>query len=99
MDISQKDQTIQYEAYLLYLNGMTVKELKEYYHVNDDGQQDADDRGEISVLASLEEPLLYKPIGWFSCCKDARAEERREKKMHPTAPSEGCSYKKTLSSF
>ena len=50
MDISQKDQTIQYEAYLLYLNGMTVKELKEYYHVNDDGQQDADDRGEISVV-------------------------------------------------
>ena len=44
IDISPADQTIQYEAYLLYLNGMTVDELDAYYHIHDDGQQDGGGR-------------------------------------------------------
>ena len=55
MDISPADQTIQYEAYLLYLNGMTVDELDAYYHINDDGQQEGGGAGATNV---------------FRCCKD-----------------------------
>merc|ERR1712028_129212 len=44
MDISPADQTIQYKAYLLYLNGMTVDELDAYYHTHDDGQQEGGGR-------------------------------------------------------
>jgi len=57
MDISPADQTIQYEAYLLYLNGMTVDELDAYYHTHDDGQQEGGGSGATSS---------------FSCCKDKR---------------------------
>ena len=44
MDISPADQTIQYEAYLLYSNGMTVDELDAYYHTHDNGQQEGGGR-------------------------------------------------------
>ena len=50
MDISPADQTVQYEAYLLYLNGMTVTELDLYYHINDNGQQEGGGAGATSAL-------------------------------------------------
>jgi len=40
LDLSPADQTVQYQAYLLYSNGMTVDELDAYYHTHDNGQQE-----------------------------------------------------------
>jgi len=59
MDLSPADQTIQYEAYMLYLNGMTVDELDAYYHINDNGQQDGGGAGARFL---------------FRCCKDERVD-------------------------
>ena len=56
LDLSPADQTVQYQAYLLYSNGMTVDELDAYYHTHDDGQQEGG--GGAGATSA------------FSCCKD-----------------------------
>merc|ERR1712238_356487 len=55
LDLSPADQTVQYQAYLLYSNGMTVDELDAYYHTHDDGHQEGGGAGATNV---------------FNCCKD-----------------------------
>jgi len=57
LDLSPADQTVQYQAYLLYSNGMTVDELDAYYHTHDDGQQEGGGAGATNL---------------FNCCKDER---------------------------
>ena len=55
LDLSPADQTVQYQAYLLYSNGMTVDDLDASYHTHDDGQQEGGGAGATS---------------YFRCCKD-----------------------------
>jgi len=57
LDISPEDQAVQYQAYLLYSNGMTVDELDAYYHTHNNGQQEGCGAGATNV---------------FRCCKDKR---------------------------
>jgi len=58
LDLSPADQTVQYQAYLLYSNGMTVDELDAYYNTHDNGQQEGG--GGAGATSA------------FSCCKDNR---------------------------
>jgi len=59
LDRSPADQTVQYQAYVSYANGMTVDELDAYYHTHDNGQQEGGGGGAGAMNA-------------FSCCKDNR---------------------------
>jgi len=58
---SPEEQDFQYQAYLLYLTGMTLKELDAYFNINDDvGQQDGGGGGGGADA----------PRSSFRCCKD-----------------------------
>jgi len=57
LDRSPEDQTVQYQAYLLYANGMSVDDLDASYHTRDDGQQEGGGGGAGAMNS-------------FSCCKD-----------------------------
>merc|ERR1712238_286650 len=57
MDDSPTEQDFQYQAYLLYLTGMTVEELNVYYNING-SQQDGGGGGETRFLSR-------------NCCKDS----------------------------
>merc|ERR1711957_762951 len=60
-DSSPKEQDFQYQAYLLYLTGMTLEELDAYFNINDDvGQQDGGGGGGGADA----------PRSSFRCCKD-----------------------------
>ena len=73
MDISPEHQTVQYEAYLLYLNGMTVKELDAYYDINDDGQQEGGGRAGATgavINGGQQEGGRAGATSVFKCCLD-----------------------------
>jgi len=57
-DSSPEEQDFQYQAYLLYLTGMTLEELDAYFNINNDvGQQDG---------GGADAPRKK----FFPCCKD-----------------------------
>ena len=89
MDISPEDQAVQYEAYLFYLNGMTVKELDAYYHINDNGQQEGGGRaGATSALINDGQQ------GGFWCCKDKNLSTGCQG-VGPEYPPLGVCWRKT----
>jgi len=73
-DSSPEEQDFQYQAYLLYLTGMTLEELDAYFNINDVvGQQDG---GGADADADAEADA-DAPRSFFPCCKDF-------------GPSKGC---------
>jgi len=78
MDSSLDDQAVQYQAYLLYSNGMTMDELDAYYHIHDDGQQEGGGGGAGATSA-------------FSCCKDKHMSSGcRINKSQKSCPDYNC---------